>query len=177
MFRFIYRLSHAPREFFTVHNAKTYATMLTIVVGYTGTLFRAPADTVNLDERCDIDDMDAVRVAFSVHKFMVSAVSDYILGRFFQRKSTTIFLWNNELPLIEHLLPHTSAVVYQHDTCANMKCMQDVAQSYMRSDGAWFPLCWGCLERVQKQKAIKRDRERERSYRDSNPDRRIQSPE
>jgi hypothetical protein len=129
--------------------------MLTIVVGHIGTPFRAPADAVNLDARCDLADMDGFHVAFSLHKFMVSAVSDYILGRFFQRKTTTIFLWKNELPLIEHLLPHTAAVVYQHDTCASTKCMQDVEESFMRADGVWFPLCRGCLERVKKKEALK----------------------
>ena len=130
--------------------------MLTIVVGNVGSLFRAPTDAVNLDERCDLGDMDASHVAFTLHKFMVSSVSDYILGRLFQRKTTTIFLWNNEVPLIEHLLPHTMAVCYQHDTCSNTKCMQDVAESYMRPDGAWFPLCRGCIERVKKHQALKK---------------------
>ena len=129
--------------------------MLTIVVGHTGTPFRAPADATNLDTHWDLADMDAYHVAFSLHKFMVSAVSDYVLGRFFQRKTTTIFLWNNEVPLIEHLLPHTAAVIYQHDTCSNPKCMQDVAGSFMRPDGAWFPLCRGCIERANKHSTLK----------------------
>ena len=125
------------------------ATMLTIVVGQIGTLFKAPADAVNLDTNCDIANIDADHVAFSIHKFMVTAVEEYILDRLCLSKRTTVFVWKCTLPLMHELMPHAT-VVSQIDHCAVTRCLREAEDSFMRADGAWFPLCRSCLSRKKK---------------------------
>jgi len=122
--------------------------MLTIVIGQTGTAFRAPAEAVQLDDHFDFDRLDAFHVAFSLHKLILGAVTEYILKRLFERKPTTVYVWTDEVHLVEHLLPHAAHIVHQHDTCQRAGCMQDAAVSYMRSDGVWFPLCAPCRLRI-----------------------------
>ena len=122
--------------------------MLTIVVGQMGTDFHRPVDAVYLDERMDVEDMHAPHVCFTQHKHVLKCVDNYILNRLFQRKETTIFVWENELGYLDKVLPHAK-VVRQKDTCCMRKCLNYATNSFMRKDGVWFPFCQGCCLRVK----------------------------
>ena len=125
--------------------------MLTIVVGQTGTVFRPPLDCVNLDISCDIDSLEASHVAFSIHRLFIAGVEDYIIDRLTEGLQTTVFIWNDEVDLMKNIIPHAN-VLYQHDTCDMLKCMQTGVNSFMQSDARWLVLCQQCYA---KKKIIK----------------------
>lgn len=126
--------------------------MLTFVVGQCGTEFQVPPDAVDIDRHCDR--LDEFHVAFTMHKFMINAVADYIFERLCNGQQTTIFVWSQDLNMIEPLMPFAD-VRYQQNTCHVSKCMQDATTSFMRPDGAWFPLCAKCKIRVEEK--VKKD--------------------
>jgi hypothetical protein len=117
--------------------------MLTIVIGCPGTLFRPPADAVDLDASCDID---APNVAFSLHKFMINAVFDYILDRCTKDLRTTVFVWDNEIHIVDLLFAHAT-IIQQIDSCNTPKCMYNATVGFMRKDGNYFALCSKCEKR------------------------------
>jgi hypothetical protein len=122
--------------------------MLTVVVGQMGTDFHRPVDAVYLDEHMDVGDMQAHHVCFTQHKHVLSCVNHYILDRLFQRKQTTVFVWEEELCFLEDVLPHAK-VVRQTDTCTMRKCLRYATNSFMRRDGVWFPFCHDCCLKVK----------------------------
>jgi len=117
--------------------------MLTVVVGKTGTEFRAPEDALNLDKNFDFDNLKVVHVAFSAHRLMLRATEDYVIERLAENLETTVFVWNDEVHILEHILPFAN-VVYQHDTCSKKSCLGDAADSFMMRNGFWIPLCERC---------------------------------
>jgi len=122
--------------------------MLTIVVGRMGTDFHRPSDAVYLDKHMDVEDLHAPHVCFTQHKHVLRCVNHYILDRLFQRKQTTVFVWEGELGYLEDVLPHAK-VVMQTDTCVIRKCLRYATDSFMRRDGVWFPFCHECCLRVK----------------------------
>jgi hypothetical protein len=126
--------------------------MLTFVVGQCGTEFKVPSDAVNIDQHCDR--LDEFHVAFTLHKFMINAVADYIFERVCNGLKTTIFIWDYDLPMIEPMVQYAD-IRYQKDTCFTPQCMKEATTSIMRKDGRLFPLCTHC--KVRADAKVKKD--------------------
>jgi len=141
--------------------------MTTVVIGHTGTAFRPPCGAQLLDDNFDIDYLDAPNVAFSVHRIFLRAVSNYIAKRNRKKLKTTIFVWDDELHILDGWLEKADEIFFQKDLCCVRFCLREASKSCMTTTGVLFALCETCYT---KKKNV-------RSYRELNPDCRLQRPE
>ena len=118
--------------------------MTTIVVGLTGTVFRPPCGAHLLDDHFDFDYLDAPNVAFSVHHVLIRAVSNYIARRKRKKLKTTIFVWENELEILDGWLEKADQILFQQDVCCVRFCLQEASKSCMTTTGVLFALCEAC---------------------------------
>jgi hypothetical protein len=132
--------------------------MITIIVGERGSVFRPPSDSINIDNECNIDELDAPHISFSIHDFLVRPVLEYLVERTSKKLTTTVFTWKDEVCFLEEAVFANATTIYQEDMCFYPKCLSFATESYMWSHSAWFPLCSSCYRKFERKMCKKKEK-------------------